>query len=181
MVWVNLLPWRQVQLQKRWRVWRLAAGVLVLVLSMLMLEGYWLRSLNHQQSSTQGLWNAALNEVKALIGRTQAAQQQLSTLQRQQDHLARRQQQMAQWRDFARALGPRFPPDTWLNVLHKTRKELVFRGVAASIQELHQLRDRLREITLFKQVNLGAVQRVRTGEMTFDMQALPDFSSGAGE
>lgn len=181
MVWVNLLPWRQVQLQQRWRVWRLAAGMLVLVLSMLILKGYWLHSLNHQQISTQGLWKAALSEAQALSGRTQAAQQQLSVLQRQQDHLVRRQQQMAQWRDFARALGPRFPPDTWLNVLHKTRKELVFRGVTGSIQEVHQLRDRLREVTLFKQVNLGTVQRVRTGEMTFDMQALPDFSFGVGE
>ncbi|WP_455814650.1 PilN domain-containing protein [Pseudomonas graminis] len=181
MVWVNLLPWRQVQLQKRWRVWRLAACALVLVLSILMLEGYGQRSLNHQQGRMQGLWNAALNDVQALSRRTQAARQQLSGLQRQQDHLLRRQQQMAQWRDFARTLGPRFPPNTWLSALHKTRKELVLRGVAASIQELHQLRDRLREVTLFKQVSLGAVQRTRTGEMTFDMQALPDISSGVGE
>jgi len=181
MVWVNLLPWRQVQLQKRWRVWRLAGGALVLVFSMLMLKGYWQRSLNHQQSSMQGLWNAALNEAQALNGRTQAVRQQLIALQRQQDHLVRRQQQMVQWRDFARGLGAHFPPDTWLSVLHKTRKELVLRGVAASIQELHQLRDRLREVTLFTQVNLGAVQRVRTGEITFDMLALPVLSSGAIE
>jgi len=181
MVWVNLLPWRQVKLQKRWRVWRLAGGVLVLVFSMLMLEGYWQRSLNHQQSRPQGLWSAALNDVQALSARTQAARQQLSALQRQQHHLMHRQQQMTQWRDFARGLGLHFPPDTWLSVLHKTRKELVLRGVAASIQELHQLRDRLREVTLFKQVNLGAVQRVRTGEMTFDMQALPFLSPGADE
>lgn len=181
MVWVNLLPWRQVQLQKRWRAWRQAAGVLVLVFSMLILKGYWQRSLNHQQISTQGLWKAALSEAQALNGRTHAAQQQLSALQRQQERLVRRQKQMAQWRDFAQMLGPRFPPDTWLNVLHKTRKELVLRGMAGSIQELHQLRDRLRAVTLFKQVNLGAVQRTRTGEITFDMQALPDVSSGVVE
>lgn len=181
MVWVNLLPWRQVQLQKRWRVWRLAAGVLVLVLSLLVLKGYWQRSLNHQQSSMQVLWDDALNEAQALSGRMQAAQQRFSALQRQHDHLVRRQQQMAQWRDFAQTLGPRFPPETWLNVLHKTRKELVLRGVATSIQELHQLRDRLREVTLFKQVNLGALQRVRTGEIAFDMQALPVLFSGYEE
>ncbi|WP_421507459.1 PilN domain-containing protein [Erwinia rhapontici] len=181
MVWVNLLPWRQVQLQKRWRVWRLAGGVLVLVFSMLMLMGYWQRSLNHQQSRTKGLWSAALNDVQALSARTQAARQQLIALQRQQDHLVHHQQQMAQWRDFARGLGAYFPPDTWLSVLHKTHKGLVLRGVAASIQEMHQLRDRLREVTLFTQVNLGAVQRVRTGEITFDMLALPVLSSGAIE
>lgn len=181
MVWVNLMPWRQVQLQKRWRAWRLAGGMLVLVLSMMMLEGYWQRILNDQQSTSQGLWNAALNEAQALSGRIQVARQQLSALQRQQDHLVHRQQLMAQWRDFARTLGPRFPADTWLNVLHKTRKELVFCGVTSSIQELHQLRDRLREVTLFKQVNLGVVQRVRTGEITFDMKALTGFSSGVGE
>lgn len=181
MVWVNLLPWRQVQLQKRWRLWRLAGGIVVLVLSMLILKGYWQHSLNHQQSGMQGLWNAAMSEAQALSGRTQAARKQLSALQSQRDNVVRRQQQMAQWRDFARVLGPHFPPATWLNVLHKTRKELVLRGVAGSIQELHQLRDRLRELTLFKQVDLGGVQRVRTGEMTFEMLALPALSSGVSE
>lgn len=181
MVWVNLLPWRQRQLQKAWRVWRLAGGVLVLGLSLLMLEGYWQRSLNHQQSLTLGLLSTALNDAQALSGRVKAEQQQLSTLQRQQDRLELRQQQMALWRDFARTLGPLFPPDTWLNALHKTRKGLVLRGVASSIKELHELRDRLREVALFKQVSLGAVQRIRTGEMTFDMQATPVLSAGATE
>lgn len=181
MVWVNLLPWRQVQLQRRWRVWRLAGGVLVLMFSMLMLQGFGQRSLNHQQRTTQGLWDAALNEAQALSGRTQAVRQQLSALQRQQDHLERRQQQMAQWRDFARGLGSHFPPDTWLNVLHQTRGELVLRGVSASIQELYQLRDSLRGVTWFKQVSLGAVQRVRTGGMTFDLQVKPALSSGTSE
>ena len=158
MVWVNLLPWRQVQLQKRWRVWRLAGGALVLVFSMLMLKGYWQRSLNHQQSSMQGLWNAALNEAQALNGRTQAVRQQLIALQRQQDHLVRRQQQMVQWRDSHAGSARtflRYVAELWINP-----KELCYAGRGPAFRNCIT-RDRLREGSVYKG-ELGAGQRVRT-------------------
>lgn len=181
MVWVNLLPWRQAALRKRWRVWRLAIALLLLVLLTLSLNGHWQRRLNAQQIITLERGSMALNAARELSAQLHAAQQQLEKLQRQQERMQQRQQQMGVWHAFARTLGARFPPDVWLNVLHKTRQSLVLRGVATDIQSLHQLRDRLREVTLFGQVTLGSVQRVRRGEMTFDIQAAPLSSAGTRE
>lgn len=171
MVWVNLLPWRQAALQKRRRIWRRLGALMLLLLAVFLLRGQWQRQLNQQQAVTQHQWQQALGGVAALSGRLNTAQQQLKQLQLQREKQQRRQQQLAQWHDFARRLGAVFPPDIWLNALHKTPQNLTLNGTGNSIQHLHQLRDRLSEFPLFEQVVLGGIERTRSGDMTFAMQA----------
>ncbi|MTD29146.1 PilN domain-containing protein [Erwinia sorbitola] len=181
MIWVNLLPWRQAAQQKRGRIWGIAGGALLLVLMMLLLKGYAQRSLNQQQRITLDRLNTAVDGAQTFLLRAQAAQQQVRELQEQLEQHLFRQQQTVLWRDFAYALGSHFPPGTWLNTLHKTRHEVMLRGVGASILELHQLRDRLRHVTLFEQVKLGPIQRLRARELAFDMQAVPVSLLVAGQ
>lgn len=181
MVWVNLLPWRQAELHRRWRIWRFTGGVSLLVIALLMLKGVSQHHLNQQQERVQGLWRTALNDARALNERVQLAQQQLRVLQSQQTHLTRRHQQMALWHDFAHQLGAHFPASVWLNTLHKTRQGLALRGVGNTILDLHQLRDRLHDVALFDQVTLGPVQRSGKGEITFVMQAVLALSARGEE
>ncbi|WP_369012108.1 hypothetical protein SM114_18610 [Erwinia pyrifoliae] len=60
MVWVNLLPWRRAQLQKRWRVWRLVVVGMLLVLTAGFCHGQWQRALNQRCAITLTLWSVAL-------------------------------------------------------------------------------------------------------------------------
>lgn len=171
MVWVNLLPWRRAELQKRWCVWRLVMGGMVLILMVGLCYGQWQRWLNQQNAMTLTLWNTALKSAVTLGGQMQDALQQSTRLQRQREKRQSRQRQWDLWLSFARTLGRDFPPDVWLYTLRKTPLSLELQGAAHSISALHQLRDGLSANPLFRNATLGQIERVKGGEMTFTLQA----------
>lgn len=171
MVWVNLLPWRQAELQKRWRVWRLAAVGLLLLLTAGLWYGEWQRTLNQQCASTLTLWSAAQEGAFALGSQMRDARQQATRLQRQLEKRQYHQRQMALWLNFTHMLGQSIPTDVWLYTLRKTRLNMELQGAGRTISALHQLRDELSGSPLFSDVTLGQIERVRAGEMAFTMQA----------
>lgn len=171
MVWVNLLPWRQAGQRRRWRFWRLLSVLVCLALCTVVLSGQWQRQLNQQQAAALAQWAGAQRAAAALNDRWLAMKMQSEQRQQQWEHQQQRQRQVMQWVAFSHRLGAILPADVWLTSLTKTPQSLTIRGVGRHIQPLFQLRERLADIPSLDPVALGPLQRTRTGEMTFDMQA----------
>ncbi|ATZ12970.1 PilN domain-containing protein [Erwinia amylovora] len=171
MVWVNLLPWRRAELQKRWRVWRLVVVGVLLLLTAGLCHGQWQRALNQRCATTVTLWSAAQKGAVNLKAQMLDARQHITRLQRQLDKRQFHQRQMAMWLNFARTLGQYFSTDAWLYTLRKSHLDLELRGAGRSINALHQLREGLSASPLFSDVTLGQIERVKLGEMKFIMLA----------
>jgi len=168
MVWVNLLPWRQAALRQRKRLWGLLALGAVLMLVGLLLGGVAQRRLNQQQMEGLAIWRTGLNLATQLKARSVAAQQQLALLQSRQ---AERQQRLARWQQFANALGAAFPADLWLQQMVKGEHSLEINGFGRRIESLHQLRQQLENMPIFRQVTLGQIKRSRDRALEFTLQA----------
>lgn len=168
MVWVNLLPWRQAALRQRKRLWGLLALGAMLMLVGLLLGGVAQRRLNQQQMEGLAIWRTGLNLATQLKARSVAAQQQLALLQSRQ---AERQQRLARWQQFANALGAAFPADLWLQQMVKGEHSLEINGFGRRIESLHQLRQQLENMPIFRQVTLGQIQRSRDRALEFTLQA----------
>lgn len=168
MVWVNLLPWRQAALRQRKRLWGLLALGAMLMLVGLLLGGVAQRRLNQQQMEGLAIWRTGLNLATQLKARSVAAQQQLALLQSRQ---AERQQRLARWQQFANALGAAFPADLWLQQMVKGEHSLEINGFGRRIESLHQLRQQLENMPIFRQVTLGQIKRSRDRALEFTLQA----------
>lgn len=168
MVWVNLLPWRQAALRQRKRLWGLLALGAMLMLVGLLLGGVAQRRLNQQQMEALAIWRTGLNLATQLKARSVAAQQQLALLQSRQ---AERQQRLARWQQFANALGAAFPADLWLQQMVKGEHSLEINGFGRRIESLHQLRQQLENMPIFRQVTLGQIKRSRDRALEFTLQA----------
>lgn len=168
MVWVNLLPWRQAALRQRKRLWGLLALGAMLMLVGLLLGGVAQRRLNQQQMEGLAIWRTGLNLATQLKARSVAAQQQLALLQSRQ---AERQQRLARWQQFANALGAAFPADLWLQQMVKGEHSLEINGFGRRIESLHQLRQQLENMPIFRLVTLGQIKRSRDRALEFTLQA----------
>lgn len=171
MVWVNLLPWRQAALRQRKRLWGLLALGAVLMLVGLLLGGVAQRRLNQQQMEGLAIWRTGLNLATQLKARSVAAQQQLALLQSRQAERQQRLQRLARWQQFANALGAAFPADLWLQQMVKGEHSLEINGFGCRIESLHQLRQQLENMPIFRQVTLGQIQRSRDRALEFTLQA----------
>lgn len=171
MVWVNLLPWRQAALRQRKRLWGLLALGAVLMLVALLLGGVAQRRLNQQQMEGLATGRTWLNLATQLKARSVAAQQQLNLLQSQQVERQQRLQRLARWRQFANALGAAFPTDLWLQQMVKGEHSLEINGFGSRVESLHQLRQQLENMPIFRQVTLGQIQRSRDRALEFTLQA----------
>ncbi|QKJ85302.1 pilus assembly protein HofN [Paramixta manurensis] len=173
MVWVNLLPWREARLLRRWRQWRmLIIGSLVIALAVNIL---WISVLvstnNHLQRAVSEAGAARQQADKAARYRQEALQQQLQLLQRWQQKQHQYLQSQA-WLDFVERLGGRLPQSVWLTALQKTAASLRFAGLSLSVDDIALLTRQLGELGLFRRVNGGAIEQHTSGALSFTLTAM---------
>ena len=164
------MPWRQQQLQQRWRRWSLLAASLLLLLVCGFQHGYWQYQLNQQRENGLTLWPAALRSVAALHVRTLATQKQVLQQQQRLQVRIQRQRDLARWLVFMQLLSTEIPANIWLSSLKKEQENIAMQGFSHSVAALHRLRERLYQYPEVRTANLGALRRESSGDVSFTMR-----------
>lgn len=169
MVMVNLMPWRQHRIARRWQaVQRLGVGMMITFMAG-MVSVYWQHCLNQQQMKTLDAWSAAQKEAAALYARTLTAHQQLEQQQLEQRQRLLIRQQFTHWTDAVRSLETVLPQDIWLKGLKKNQQDLALQGVSRGVTALHQLQEALGLRPGIQQATLGALHRDSAGNVSFNL------------
>lgn len=166
---VNLMPWRQQRLQRRWRIWRLLVLALLMSLILGLLTGFWQHGLNQQQTKMRNAWPEAQKKLAALYERTLAAHQQLERQQQAQRRRLQQREALIRWTDTVRLLETELPPEVRLRSLKKKQQGLILQGLSRSISGIYHVQDRLRLGPGVEHVTLGALRRDASGEISFSL------------
>lgn len=172
MAWVNFLPWRRQRIIRQQRLY-------MRVLAALVLSGLCLLAALHFRLSAENQrWQQRLLQQQTAIADADERASQLAQLQQAYQGLLlrltnrqRRQQINQQWLGFALALPQLVPEQLWLTRISKTAAGVTVHGVGHQLADIHALRLRLEEQSLFHQVSQGPVERQPDGDMQFSLLA----------
>lgn len=171
MVWVNLLPWRERWLRQQRFRWLRSLILPPLCLLLCIAAGYGQGKLNALRARQNALWQQAGAQLQQAITQRTALQKRLDAQQPLLAQLRWRHQQGLRWQQLLPLLAQQLPDALWLAQLQGDDRRITLRGFCSQVEEVHQLRAVLQRAGLFRQANIGRLQRQQNGRLAFTVTA----------
>ncbi|WP_428944850.1 PilN domain-containing protein [Pantoea sp. FN060301] len=181
MVWVNFLPWRHRQrLAQRTRALLLPA-LLALLPASVLLQATGQRAVNAQNLHIVAGWQGATQQLSTLQARAAALTRQKQQLQQAIAARKAQQQKMLEWYLFARDLAEQMPETLWLSEISQNAAGLSLKGFSKGMREMHDFRQRLQSVRLFRGVKTEKVSLDEQYGIRFSLAGAVQSGEGADE
>lgn len=171
MVWVNLLSWRQAQLNTARRRWILGASLL-LALGMTaaaFVQGQ--QQVNRQQQQVLSRLKESRTQLSEALAERENQRQQRQALLSALNKRQLTEAGLSGWYRFFTDFPAEMPEHLRLTDIQKKADRLMLSGQGEGMNAIEQFHLQMRRWPIFSQVEMAKISRDRQGQMHFILQA----------